>query len=216
MPKEHNPQPPETRPSSAPSGSDPAEVPVDFEKELHELLAIYNAEKWQHIQKVESLRSLLEKTERELLIQSEFGKAQRQLAATHRCKVCGALWICFENTWSLASQECGTCCDNQPMDAQIEAIGVYGEMEKRWQTLLETSEANVNRWYARAKLAEKRLHWLHDCNNGSTDAEGFEWGIYRVKWEDGKVAQLLHTFSDFSDLDAEMAREQNNKVEPRQ
>lgn len=52
-----------------------------------------------------------------------------------------------------------------------------------------------------------RMEWLHDCSNGCTDAEGFEWGIYRVKWENGQAVQVWQTNSDFSDLDAEMARE---------
>ena len=51
---------------------------------------------------------------------------------THRCKVCGALWIKHltgqqptwgEAQWSLYSRRCGPCCDNAPMGAQIEPIG---------------------------------------------------------------------------------------------
>lgn len=57
------------------------------------------------------------------------------------------------------------------------------------------------------RRCKQRLHWLHDCSNGSTDAEGFEWGIYRVKWENGKAVEVQATFSDFHDLDAEMERE---------
>ena len=53
----------------------------------------------------------------------------------------------------------------------------------------------------------KRLHWLHDCSTGQTDAEGYEWGIYRVKWVDGRAVDVLATLADFSDLDAEMERE---------
>ena len=55
----------------------------------------------------------------------------------------------------------------------------------------------------------KRLHWLHDCSTGQTDLEGYEWGIYRVKWVDGRAVDVKATNSDFSDLDAEMARELN-------
>lgn len=54
---------------------------------------------------------------------------------------------------------------------------------------------------------KRRMEWLHDCSTGCTDPAGFEWGIYRVKWENGKAVQVWHTNSDFSDLDAEMARE---------
>jgi hypothetical protein len=59
----------------------------------------------------------------------------------------------------------------------------------------------------RAEKAEARLHWLHDCSNGTTDADGYEWGIYRVKWVNGQAIEVLATLSDFSDLDAEMERE---------
>lgn len=52
----------------------------------------------------------------------------------------------------------------------------------------------------------KRLHWLHDCSTGQTDAEGYEWGIYRVKWKNGRAVDVLATLADFSDLDAEMER----------
>lgn len=41
---------------------------------------------------------------------------------THRCKVCGALWICRSDSWSLCSKECGPCCDNEPMAEQIEEL----------------------------------------------------------------------------------------------
>ena len=55
----------------------------------------------------------------------------------------------------------------------------------------------------------KRLHWLHDCSTGQTDPEGYEWGIYRVKWVDGRAVDVKATNSDFSDLDAEMERKMN-------
>jgi hypothetical protein len=56
-------------------------------------------------------------------------------------------------------------------------------------------------------LAVKRLEWLHDCSTGTTDPEGYEWGIYRVKWVNGRAVDVQQTLSDFSDLDAEMERE---------
>ena len=53
---------------------------------------------------------------------------------------------------------------------------------------------------------EKRLNWLH--KGSSRDGEGYEWGIFRVKWDtNGKPVEVLHTLSDMSDLDAEMRRE---------
>jgi hypothetical protein len=53
---------------------------------------------------------------------------------------------------------------------------------------------------------QKRLEWLHD--GGGKDADGFEWGVFRVKWsEQGQPEQVWQTLSDFSDLDREMYRE---------
>lgn len=43
--------------------------------------------------------------------------------ATHRCKVCDALWHQWpDSRWSLVSRDCGPCCDNAPMGEQIEAL----------------------------------------------------------------------------------------------
>jgi hypothetical protein len=45
---------------------------------------------------------------------------------THRCKVCGALWIKLPATplggWSLWSKRAGPCCDNVEMGEQIEPL----------------------------------------------------------------------------------------------
>lgn len=41
---------------------------------------------------------------------------------THRCKLCGALWIDWGDSWSLFSLYCGPCCDNAAMGDQIEAL----------------------------------------------------------------------------------------------
>ncbi len=51
-----------------------------------------------------------------------------------------------------------------------------------------------------------RLDWLH-VGSGK-DPEGYEWGVARIKHDvNGQVSSSLWTFSDHSDLDAEMARE---------
>lgn len=49
--------------------------------------------------------------------------------ATHFCKVCGAQWMLIPptapvapDTWTLISEDCGSCCDNVLMDAQVEEI----------------------------------------------------------------------------------------------
>lgn len=50
------------------------------------------------------------------------------LDATHRCKVCGALWrwntpsVVRDGSWSLVSATCGKCCDNVAMGDQIEEL----------------------------------------------------------------------------------------------
>ncbi len=51
--------------------------------------------------------------------------------------------------------------------------------------------------------AQRRLEWLHSPESNNVD--GYEWGVYRVKWEHGKAVEVWHTNSDFSDLDAAMA-----------
>lgn len=49
-------------------------------------------------------------------------------AATHRCKICGALWrlipadVNWKATWSLVSKTAGKCCDNVAMGDQIEEL----------------------------------------------------------------------------------------------
>ena len=60
----------------------------------------------------------------------------------------------------------------------------------------------------RIKVLERwrrRLEWLHEgCDK---DAEGYEWGVARVKFDEhGKVASFLWTDSDHKDLDAEIER----------
>ena len=60
-----------------------------------------------------------------------------------------------------------------------------------------------------------RLRWLH--TGGGRDADGYEWGIFRVKWDArGQPVEVWQTNSDFSDLDAEILREasQNEKAQP--
>lgn len=46
---------------------------------------------------------------------------------THRCKICGALWVSHPDSWSLFSSECGKCCDNVGMGDQIEPLSIKPE-----------------------------------------------------------------------------------------
>lgn len=66
---------------------------------------------------------------------------------THRCKICGALWHEWDygeveekmvGSWTLVSCDCGECCDNQPMENQIETIGEWASRtkEQNWHDML--------------------------------------------------------------------------------
>ena len=48
----------------------------------------------------------------------------------------------------------------------------------------------------------ERLRWLH--SPASHNVNGYEWGIFRVKWVNGQAAEVWQTNADFSDLDAAM------------
>lgn len=62
---------------------------------------------------------------------------------------------------------------------------------------------------------KKRLEWLHTYTGNDRDADGCEWGVYRVKWNaQGQPVEVWQTNSDFSDLDAEMRRSSNIADEP--
>lgn len=50
---------------------------------------------------------------------------------------------------------------------------------------------------------DQRMAWLHQLGQGNPDAEGYEWGIYRVKWK-GELHEVWQTNTDLSDLDAAM------------
>ena len=52
-------------------------------------------------------------------------------APTHKCKVCGALWILWATHWNLASRECGKCCDNMPMRDQIVELAISDIYSRR-------------------------------------------------------------------------------------
>jgi hypothetical protein len=54
----------------------------------------------------------------------------------------------------------------------------------------------------RLRVYKARLDWLH--STGPLDEDGYEWGVFRVKWENGGAVSVMHTLSDMSDLDAQM------------
>jgi hypothetical protein len=59
-------------------------------------------------------------------------------------------------------------------------------------------------------VARRRLEWLH--SSGSYDVDGWEWGIFRVRWLNngaGNVAEVQQTLANFSDLDAAITSSQS-------
>jgi hypothetical protein len=77
-------------------------------------------------------------------LQCEHDALLRGRVPTHRCKICGALWILWaaqpnkypaghplsERSWSLFSLNCGKCCDNVAMVDQIEPIKLAAPIER--------------------------------------------------------------------------------------
>lgn len=51
---------------------------------------------------------------------------------------------------------------------------------------------------------DARWKFLHTTNK---DAQGFEWCVLRVKWENGRISEAWQTNSNLSDMDAEIARQ---------
>lgn len=51
-------------------------------------------------------------------------------------------------------------------------------------------------------IARRRMEWLH--SRDACNVDGYEWGVFRVKWEDGRAVEVWQTNADFSDLDAAM------------
>ncbi len=49
---------------------------------------------------------------------------------THRCKICGAYWRLWSNSWSVLSMDFGKCCDNVAMGDQIVKLIDYDENGK--------------------------------------------------------------------------------------
>ena len=63
---------------------------------------------------------------------------------------------------------------------------------------------------SREDEASARLHWLH--SPASNNVNGYEWGIYRLKWQNGKPVEVCQTLADFSDLDEAMALEHTHAM----
>lgn len=89
--------------------------------------------------------------------------------------------------------------------------------EKNRAERAEAELADMKRWSAaKTEIADgllcevrelrayrDRMEWLHRGND--KDAEGYEWGVFRVKWNaSGQPESVLHTLTDLTDLDAAM------------
>jgi hypothetical protein len=103
---------------------------------------------------------------------------------------------------------------------QIEAVTKDRDlMEQYWNeamathkniALLEQQLAEARKDAADADSMSKALAAVCDKNDArwkflhtiNKDAQGFEWCVMRVKWENGRISEALHTYSDMSDLDA--------------
>lgn len=55
---------------------------------------------------------------------------------------------------------------------------------------------------------DARWKFLHTTNK---DAEGFEWCVLRVKWENGRISEALHTNQNLKDLDAAIDSQKGNQ-----
>jgi len=51
-------------------------------------------------------------------------------------------------------------------------------------------------------MARRRMEWLH--SRDACNVDGYEWGVFRVKWENGRAVEVWQTAADFSDLDDAM------------
>lgn len=62
------------------------------------------------------------------------------------------------------------------------------------------SQAIARAGIADAEAMRRRMEFLHSA--ASVDADGYEWGIFRVKWENGRAVDVQRVRADHSDLDA--------------
>lgn len=50
-------------------------------------------------------------------------RASVPVGATHQCRICLAYWrLNDDESWTLASELCGECCDNEVMGEQIRPL----------------------------------------------------------------------------------------------
>jgi hypothetical protein len=64
---------------------------------------------------------------------------------------------------------------------------------------LRAYATNLREENERLSKDAERLKFLHQCTQ--TDQDGYEWGVFRVKWWRGNPESVLATLADSSDLD---------------
>jgi hypothetical protein len=118
-------------------------------------------------------------------------KMMREARATHRCKVCAALWVRHpDGSWSLCSDTCGKCCDVAAMGSQIEPIGITAELEALKARLVMTSAKE-------AKLQDYREgHW--DRREPQSCIEEL------VEICDARTAELVEARAELAESEAEV------------
>jgi hypothetical protein len=105
-----------------------------------------------------------------------------------------------ENTMTF-EERCKLATDCLPMAeyrTRLEAL--HAEMladMKGAEGMIQAMKAVIDKDDARWKF----LHTTHQ------DAQGFEWCVMRVKWENGRISEAWHTNSNLADMDAEIARQ---------
>lgn len=100
----------------------------------------------------------------------------------------------FEERCELAT----TSLPNGEYRTRLEAL--HAEMLSE----IKAAEGMIQAMAAVIDKNDARWKFLHTTNK---DAQGFEWAVMRVKWENGRISEAWHTNSDLSDMDAEIARQ---------
>jgi hypothetical protein len=79
---------------------------------------------------------------------------------------------------------------------------------------IETTErqlAAANERVRALSADAERYRFLHECTQ--VDQDGYEWGVFRVMWSQGKPESVLATLSDGSDLDKFMELHKHLRAE---
>lgn len=84
------------------------------------------------------------------------------------------------------------------------------------QQLRERLAGVVRPLMQKACLDSQRLKFLHTLGPSNPDKEGYEWGVFKVKWDEhGTMVECWQTACDSSDLDAAMRGETYIELRPR-